>query len=202
MNPYLITAPEAEPVSLAEAKAQCEVPLDDGTRDALLEGLNVTARLWAESFMRRGLCTQTWDFKADAFPCAGEILEIPLCPVQSVTHVQYVDPDGNTQTWSPTTGYEVHGAQAAPHPWQERAYIVPRYGQAWPAPRLVKEAVVVRAVIGYGAPAAVPAAIKQAIKLRTGQLFAQREPAVTGTTYLDTGLDRALLSDFRSLRVA
>lgn len=200
MRPYLVTEPTEEPVSLAEAKAQCEVPLDDATRDGLLERLIVAARQSVEEYLNRKLCTQTWDFKCDAFPV--DRLELSYAPTQSVTYVKYLDEDGTEQTWDSSTGYEVHGASAEPGAHDERAFIVPRHGQTWPIVQAMPEAVRVRAVMGYGDATTVPEGIKQAILLRVGELFAQREPVITGMNFIRTDTDKNLLRPFRSLRAA
>jgi hypothetical protein len=55
-------------------------------------------------------------------------------------------------------------------------------------------------VVGYGAPEAVPAAIKQGILLKIAELFAQREPTIIGTSFVRTGAEEALLMPFRAMR--
>lgn len=105
--------------------------------------------------------TQTWDLVLDAFP-AGEI-RLPLPPLQSVTSVTYTDTDGASQTLD-AGQYTVDTANAR---------IVPV--SSWPSTKAVPAAVVIRYVCGYGAAAAVPASIKAAILLLTGDLFENRE---------------------------
>lgn len=172
MSLYLVTAPTAEPVSVAEAKLH--VRQDDADDDELIRSLIVAAREYTENFTRRALMTQTWDLKLDTFPYCDEIW-LPKAPAVSVTSITYVDNDGVTQTWS-TSAYTTD-FPTGPHARQGR--IVRAYQQTYPQTRMVVNAVAVRFVCGYGAAAAVPAGIKQAMKLLIGHWYENREAVLT-----------------------
>lgn len=172
----LVTGPTIEPVTLAEAKAQCRIDLNITDEDALVVGLIPAARQYVENFIHRPLISQVWDDKRDAVPLCG-VWEIPLAPVLSVTSVAYIDGDGATQTWSSAL-YQTDipaGPKAGP------ARIQPIYGGVWPTSRSVFNAVTVRFVAGYGTTAAtVPMAIRSAMKLLIAHWYARREPVVVG----------------------
>jgi hypothetical protein len=62
----LVTAPETEPVSVAEAKAHLRLDADDD--DATVAALIQAARQHVEKTCRRGLVTQTWELVLERFP--------------------------------------------------------------------------------------------------------------------------------------
>ncbi len=67
----LYTAPSIEPVSLAEAKAQCQ---QDGTHDdTLISRLITAARTYVETETGRALITQTWEAVFGEWPRTQEI---------------------------------------------------------------------------------------------------------------------------------
>lgn len=85
-------APASYPVTLEEAKAQCRVTSSD--EDTKLNNLIAAATTRVENMTGLSLITQTWELTLDEF---SDAIELPRGPVQSVTSVQYVDPDGATQ---------------------------------------------------------------------------------------------------------
>jgi uncharacterized phiE125 gp8 family phage protein len=182
----LITAPTVEPVTLDQAKLHARVDID--TDDDLIEALIEAARHWVEGQTHRALCTQTWDFTFDEFPCRE--LRLPLAPVSSVASVTYVDSSGVEQslTGSPAEYQQVVNND---HP-----YIVPLYNETWPEARCQPNAVTVRAVCGYGAAAAVPAPLVQAILLLVGHWYESREAAGPSATELPFAVE-ALISPYR-----
>jgi len=177
-----VTAPATEPITLAEANAQCKIDVPD--ENDLVDTLIIAAREYVEAFTHRALITQTWDLTLDGFPDqwstvardhqqVGEgAIWLPAPPTASVTSITYVDTQGVTQTWSPTL-YTVDNPQG---PKARRARIVPAYSQYYPVTRTVPNAVTVRFVAGYGATAAaVPFSIKAAMKLLIGNWWLNRE---------------------------
>lgn len=176
MGLSLVTAPAVEPVTLAEAKAQCNVVIANA--DALIASLIRAAREHVETATHRPLITQTWDLKLDGFPCG--CIELPLPPVSSVTSVSYVDTDGATQVWSSA----LYQTDLPAGPFAGPARIEPIYGGQYPIARSVLNAVTVRFVCGYGASAeSVPDALRQAIKLMVSHFYdAGRQPVVIGSS--------------------
>lgn len=171
--PYTqITAPTQEPVTILEVKDHLR--LDGTDEDWYIQGLIKTARDMIESHTKRHLITQTWEYRANAFP-AG-VLEIQdHNPMSSVTSIVYLDSDGSSQALS--TGdynYEVV---------EETARVFPARSTSWPATYSYEDSrnnVRVRFVSGYGGADSVPEAIKQAIFLTIGDLYENRENIVIG----------------------
>jgi uncharacterized phiE125 gp8 family phage protein len=193
MNLRLVTAPTVEPVSLEEAKLHLRV--DHAAEDPLLELLIQAARQRVESFTLRALCTQTWKLNLQAFP--RDVIELPLPPLQSVTHIKYVDPSGVLTTWSADEYFvEVPGG-----PMAERGRVFPRFDCSYPAAREQPDAVEVQFVCGYADPEAVPAPLRVALLLRLGYLYANRESGVSGP-YTETKAEQLLMWPYRSLRAA
>lgn len=97
MNLRLITAPAAEPVSVATAKSYLRV---DGTDDdTLITSLIKAAREKGEGLSRRAFINQTWEMTIDCWP-ANYVLQLYRPPLVSVTHVKYTDRDASEATWT------------------------------------------------------------------------------------------------------
>lgn len=165
----LITAPAEEPLTTAEAKLHLRVDL--ATEDALIDRLIAAARQRVELELRRALITQTWDFFLDCWPRCRQI-RLPMPPLVSVTHVKYYDEANTLQTFA-LSNYEVATGTPGRVALKEEA--------SWPTLERRPDAVQIRFVAGYGAAAAVPAAIKQAMLLLIGHWYKHREQVITGT---------------------
>lgn len=167
----LVAPPTAEPVTLAEAKAQLKV--DASADDALITSLITAARQQAEEtgafgFSHgRALVTQTLALFLDGFPDADGAIEVPRPPLASVTSITYVDTAGTTQTLA-SSDYTVD-AKSKP------GRVAPAFGKSWPATRDVINAVTVTFDAGYGTAAAVPESIKREIKALLVHLYERRE---------------------------
>lgn len=169
MGLLLVTAPTLEPVTLPEAKLHVRELSDD--QDSLIENLIKAAREEAEAYTGRAFCTQTWKLTRRNFPCE---FVLPNPPLVSVTHVKYYDADGTLQTID-SSDYRVTATS-------EPGCIEPAYGEAWPTPRDISEAVEVQYVAGYSGTAATsvtntPQGIKHAILLMVGEWYEHRENA-------------------------
>ncbi|MEC9346065.1 MAG: hypothetical protein VYB54_07545 [Pseudomonadota bacterium] len=179
-------------VSTADLKAFLRVDTSDDDDLIAAIGAAATAHLDGRNgVLGRALGTQTWVWSLDRFPghVTGNIyadLRVPLPPLQSVTSISYVDPDGDSQTLS-TDVYDVD-TKSVP------GVIFLKYGQSWPSIREQRNAVTVTFVAGYST---VPGPLVQAIKNLSALLYDQRSPVVTGTiaTELPLGL-RALIAPY------
>ncbi len=160
----LVTPPEAEPVTLAELKAQLRV--DHGDEDAIIEAKISAARRHVEDLTGRTLALATYEFFLDGFPAAE--IEVPRSPLVSVDSVNFVAPNGSEVTVSPSE-YEVD--TASPTGW-----IVPHAGFSWPETMKRINAVRIRFVAGY-APDDVPGSLKEAILQLAAWWYEQRETA-------------------------
>lgn len=181
MSLVLVTAPAAEPVSLDEVKSHLRVTAD--TEDELIDALITAARQHVDGrdgWLGRGLVTQTWELGLDGFPTGWEYpsdpwprataIQVPLPPLQSVTSVKYIDPNGTEQTLA-STEYVVHTAE-------EPGLIVLAYGKNWPSIRVEPGAVRVRFVAGYGLAKDVPRPIKLGLSAYVAHFYEHREPVI------------------------
>ena len=167
----LVSAPAAEPVTLAEAKEHLRVDASYTDTDTLITGQIIGARQYAENHLRRALMTQTWKYIADSFTGAGLIgiqtgrtfslpghaLILEKSPVISVESITYLDFSGVRQIM-PATDYALDLVS-------EPCRITPVFGKIWPIALPQIGAVEINFTAGYGAAAAVPELIKIAIKL-------------------------------------
>lgn len=165
MSLTLVTAPTAEPVSLADCKLHLRV--DSTAENDLIAGLNTGARDYLESFTRRALPRQTWDWKLDAFPCGSEFY-LPKAPCISVTSITYLDTDGAEQTLST----DVYGTDLPTGPMARAGRIYLKYNQQWPQTRDIPNAVVVRFVAGYAGTALTLASLTQSAGTATATVTA------------------------------
>jgi len=166
----LITAPTAEPLTLQEVKEHCRV--SDNADDAPLRLYAKAARQAVEEYTGRQLMPATWELALDGFPDCE--IYLPKPPLTSVTSVKYYDGDGALQTLD-AADYEVSTTQAL-------GRVAPVYGVTWPDTDVGLDKVKVRYAAGYADAATVPAALKEAILLLTGDWYANRENVVSGTT--------------------
>ena len=188
----LVTAPQMEPLTLKEAKLYLRV--DQSTEDNLISGMVVAARQWVETYTRRALVTQTWDFRYESFMDTRQPLILPKAPLQSVTSITYLDEDGVSQTLA-SSNYSVRtlsGATAG------RGYI--ELNDDVSLPSLYTDAlapVTVRAVCGYGAAASVPDGVKMAIYLMLGDLYEQRQETMMSVSSKTKTTIERLLGPYR-----
>jgi uncharacterized phiE125 gp8 family phage protein len=98
MKTELVTAPAAYPITLTEAKKQCEIG-SETTHDTYVKSLIIAATAKAEQFLHRRLVTQTWKNYLDVWPL-GTSFKLPFGRLQSVSSIKYKDEDGNESTFS------------------------------------------------------------------------------------------------------
>ena len=170
MKLRLITEPADEPVTLAEAKDHLRI--EHTLDDTMIETCIAAARQYSEKYLWRGIVTQTWERVMSSFyEDASCMWHLPKGNLQSVTHVKYLDLDGNQQTWA-TTEYEVDSTSLP-------GCVRLGYDKSYPSTRDVWNAVVTRYVVGWN-QADVPAAIKQGVLLLTAHFYEFRNPEVMG----------------------
>jgi uncharacterized phiE125 gp8 family phage protein len=189
----VVTPPEEEPISLADAKAHLRVTHD--AEDDVISALIAAAREYAEGYQGRGLVTQTWEAVFDRWPFRGlgpgDPIVLPGGRLASVTSVKYTDPDGAEGTMDP--GDYVVDTLREPG----RVYLA--YGANWPSLRAVPNAVRVRYVVGADA-ADVPLATRQGMLLLIGHWYANREAVAVGTIANEMPVGARPLLDVHRLR--
>ena len=138
MGTTLVTAPTAEPITIAEARAQVRV--SDALSDAKLASLIFAAREWAQGVTKRVFMEQTWDYTLDGF---AAVIKLPFGPVSSVTSITYYDTSNASQTLSASV-YDADLKSVV-------AKITTAEGYSWPDTYERYNAVTVRFVAGYPA---------------------------------------------------
>ena len=124
---------------------------------------------------------------------SGYEIALPRSPLVSVTSVQYVDTDGNTQTMSASTDYTVKSYNGI-----GRIQLLD--GKSWPS--LVgggAGVVTVVYVAGHGSTAtAIPIALKHAIMMQCSTLYDYRSTLSPGQQYEVPGTIKALIAQYKS----
>lgn len=190
MGIVVSTPPVSEPITTAEAKLHLN--LDDSSCDSsLVSSLIIAARRWCEERLCQQFVTATITLTLDHFPCReGGLIEFPRSPLISVdaaspiVSVKYYD-SSNVQQTLIASKYDY---DLTSKPGRLR----PSYGNYWPTTYSRMGAVEIKYTAGYGAAAAVPQTIKQAILLLVGHWYANREPIGTVGKQIEFTVDSLL----------
>lgn len=182
----VVVTPPVPDIDLELVKAHLRVE-DDGD-DALVQAYIEAACAHIDGpqgWLGRAVWTQTLELRQNVF--SGPI-RLPYGPVQSVTSIKYVDSAGVEQTLDDATY-----ALLSP------GVLSLSYGFAWPTLRGDAQGVRIQYVAGE---AETPPAIRAAVMLMVGDLYANRETVgeVTGAVQMSTTVAN-LLSPFRNWRV-
>lgn len=182
---YLITAPTAVAVPLAEMKKHLRVEADNDDDDEDIETYTeaVTQHLdGRDGILGRALCDQTWELRLSAFPCGP--IRIPLPPLIEVLSIMYREENG-VETEFDAENFHVTGVG-------DRGQIHLRDGKSWPVIGSGwPEPVIVQFRCGYidgsvSPPAAnVPKPIVAAIKMKTADLYKNRESIIVGESAIE-----------------
>lgn len=164
---WVSVAPSVEPVSVSEAKRNCDVDYAD--RDADFERWIKEARAQVELDSRRALINQTHVLTLDAFPsCDG--IELPFPPLSSVSSLKYYDTTGTQQTWD-SGNYTVDTARTP-----GVVFVDEHDSISWPSIQDRRNAVEVTYIAGYGSAASdIPESAKNAILLLVKHRFEHPE---------------------------
>lgn len=168
----LITPATDEPVTVDEAKAQCQLPEGMLSHNAMLEELIFAARHLVEERIGRQLLAATYELVLDRFPGNARALDLPRAPLIDVELVQYLDPAGVLRTWDDDQ-YIVSTAR-------EPGRLALAAGASWPSTLHQADAVTIRFQCGYTTPALVPPIIRRAILMLVAHWFNNREAVVVG----------------------
>lgn len=187
MTYALIGPPQAEPLSLAEAKAHLR--LDGSDEDALLSSLIRAAREHLERATGLCLIHQTWRLYLDKWP-DGDVIQIGKGPVQTIETILVFDADGNPSDIT-ATDMLLDGTARPVRLWLRDP----------PSPGRAINGIEIDFIAGYGeAGSDVPDTLKRAMLTHVAQMFAFRgailpenQPAAT-----PAGYDR-LVSPFRRM---
>lgn len=171
MGMKLITPP-APLITWSEADQHLRLSGDETDR-TLVETFIAAATEYIDGWngiLGRAFMPQTWELSLDEFPC--DAIQLNLPPIISLTSVKYDDADGVEQT-EDTDNYYVDTSSSMP-------WVVPVSGYSWPTTLDGINALRVRFVAGY-VDGVVPAPIKAAVLLMTGDLYEQRKTFSDGS---------------------
>lgn len=170
-----VAAPASEPVSLAEAKGQCNVEVAETYWDDTLTFLIVAAREKVETDSTRALITRSFKQYVSRWPNSDRFA-LMRQPVSAVTHVKWTDDEGTVTTLTVNTDYLADLKSKPP------AIVLP-YNESWPSGTLNPASPIeVQFVAGYANAAAVPSKFKLAMRLLIGHWFKHRESIVLGSS--------------------
>jgi len=186
MFPILVEGPAVEPVPLSDMKAYLRV--DDDAEAELIAGLIGAARLMVEAASRRVLIAQHWRLMLHRWP-DGDALALPLSPLIAIDKVEVFDGSGIATTLAS----DAIEADAASDPPRMAFHAAPQPGRA-------RNGIAIDLRVGYGAsPEAVPAPLRQAIKIIVARWFENRGDAASDQTLPPEAL--ALIAPFRRARI-
>jgi len=166
---FISVATPAEPVSLEQARRQCNLLADETDFDDKLTLLITVSRQHVEK-----VCGLYFGTRAVALSCTSfsDLCRVPVAPVSAVASLIYTDTAGAPQT-VPDVSYELvnrdeDGTEPA---------IMPVYGVQWPAIQQGSR-IMVTLEAGF---AVTPAPVVHAMLLWIDDAFTNREPAPAGT---------------------
>lgn len=172
-----------DPVTLADAKGQCNILAEDTSFDVRITDLVSVACAHVEAYCGIALASRELSVACDNW---RDLARLSVGPVSTVASIAYVDIDGAPQTLDGESWeLRIDGLEAA---------IVPTFGAAWPTIRAGSR-ITVTLTAGFGAEDGEPCPppVRHAILLFISQQFEQREPvAIEGVTVFDH-----LLSNYR-----
>lgn len=167
MGYKVITPVTAPVVALALLQVQCKVDVSAGVseQDARIEQALAAAREFAEHYTQRSIGAQVIELALDSFPDAG--IELPL-GAASITSIKYTDAALVEQTIASNL-YTLDD-------YSLKHWAMPV--DVWPTTGAVANAVKVR----YTTPAALPAAVTQALLLLTAHYFENQQAVIVGSS--------------------
>ena len=168
----IVTAPATDPVTLAEAKEHLRIDEANTAESALITAFITASTDYCEKLQNRAFITQVWDLTLERFP-VGDIISIPLPPLQAISSVVYYGTGGTANTLTAST-YIVDTSS-------EPGRVSLAFNEVWPTIDLQPvNGVVVKFVAGYGTASSVTEMQKQAVKLMVGHMYENRENTEAG----------------------
>lgn len=179
-----------EPITVDVAKDHLRVDITDD--DTLIGTLITAAREYCEMYCGRSFVQHT--YRADLGDFYDTVV-LPMGPVQSITHIKYY----NTESPSVLTTLD-SGVYALNYDTVFR-----NYNQTWPSVYPRFDAVQITYVTGWkdtsspqGVGAAVPEAVKSAIKMLVADYYENREAQIVGMSRADNPTVNRLLNAYRN----
>jgi uncharacterized phiE125 gp8 family phage protein len=159
--------PDAEPLSLEDAKLHCYIDID--ATDPLVSALITVARNWVEQYCLNSLITQSWtvtyDYKdtAEGLWFLKRKLRLPQSPIQTITEINTYDGNNNATVFD-SANYRLSGD-----------CIVLNDNQSWPSNLRLYDSIQIEFEAGFGDDAEdVPKNIILAMKMLIAGWYEQR----------------------------
>lgn len=187
-----ITAPSTEPVSSTEAKLWTKQ--SGSGDDDIFTALIQSAREMTEDYCQRAWITQTWEYMIDAIPDngdaddwkirynwplslpaptgTGDYIEIPRPPLIAISSIKYYN-SANTEATFAAASYTTDTWGIG-----QRGRVYLNTGYSWPTDLRDRNAILITFSAGYGAAAAVPAAVKVAMRQIIEATYDERGGAI------------------------
>lgn len=181
----VVSAPDYEPVTRAQAKRWLRIDDDITQHDAVIDMLITSMREHAENLTQRAFVSRQLRHTLPDWPWDREYgvkIELPYPPLITVDSFTYIDTDGVEQTLA--------ADQYAVHDEYEPAFIIPAWEVTWPTIRRVPNAIQILYTAGYapGSPPdeaahqeVLPAKLKHWMEAKIATHNEFREQIVTGT---------------------
>lgn len=185
----LTTAPTAEPITTAEAKAHLRIYSSFTDDDTYIDSLIEAARQQAELYTNRQIMPATWKLLLPCFPSSNKI-KIYKGIIASITHIKYYD-DSNVLQTIDAANYESVIEDYFIYP-----YIVPVDNYSWPSTYDKQKAIEVQYIGGWADAASVPKQLKQAILIMVAEMYEIRQETLKGS-YFISELAKNLLNPYR-----
>lgn len=168
MGLVLTAPPDDEPVTLAEAKAQCRVDPAFTGEDTLLNTYIVAARRDAERYAGVGIMPQSWLYTLPGFPTCSRPIAMPKGPVVQISSITYLDPSTGSELTLDPSKYLLESTDVSDS-------ISLTYGSFWPATRQQANAVSIAFDVGMTDEAGdAPKDLKAVLLMRVEDLFRSR----------------------------
>jgi len=185
---YLVTPPAAQPVNLADIKQHVRRAYsadDDAMLQAYLDAA-VAMLDGKDGILGRCMVTQSWGFDLDQW---ARTIALPFPDVASAT-IRYRDAEGVVQTVA-ASAYELSSGNPATL-WFNDDFDFPALSA------IHRHPISVEFEAGFGDVDAVPAALKQVIRMMAAHWFVNREAVLSGATVGELPLGVAtLISTYR-----
>jgi len=173
------TAPEVEPVTLAEVKSHLRLTTTAAeaaaytTEDDLLDRLITVSRTQAEQETGRKFITQTLTMYLNGWP-SERYIRIPYPPLQSAVVTYRLSDDDDYDETLTTADVDIVS---------EPGRIILQPNESWPSGALYTDKPIkIVFICGYGVAVAVPENIKSAILLKLSDLYENRGEVVIGVS--------------------
>lgn len=151
-------------ISAADLRAHARIS-STAEDSSVLEPLIATATAYLQDRLRMVFAQSTWTLYLDEFPGAYQGILLPRFPLQSVSDVSYVDPDGNAATFDASDNLLTQVNAKPP-------YLVLADGSSWPSTRWPLGGVAIPLVMGH---ATIPPLFKRLVAVLAASMFENRE---------------------------